>query len=85
MKNSAMKRAESGNSRSMSCLPTSYKLLTGVVAETVQWHLVENDLFPSEQKGNHSKSAETKDQFLNDKMIFGKLQENVDQLECSLD
>lgn len=64
-------------------LPTTLKLLTGVGADAIQQHLLENKLFPSEKKGNYLNSRETEDQFLIEKMIFGKLQEKEVQLECS--
>jgi len=69
-----MKSKEKGavpsNYRPITCLPTTFKLMTAIIAEAIQDHLERNGLIPEEQKGNRRKSRGTKDQLLIDKMIL---------------
>ena len=69
-----MKSKEKGavpsNYRPITCLPTTFKLMTVIIAEAIQNHLEQNGLIPEEQKGNRRKSRGTKDQLLIDKMIL---------------
>ena len=58
------------NYRPIACLPTTYKLLTGVLAETIYEHISSHGELPIEQKGCKKKSRGTKDQLLIDKMIL---------------
>ena len=58
------------NNRPITCLPTTFKLMTPIIAEAIQNHLEQNGLIPEEQKGNRRKSRGTKDQVLIDKMIL---------------
>ena len=58
------------NYRPITCLPSTYKLLTSIIAESMQAYLETNGLIPREQKGNRKKSRGTKDQLLIDKMIL---------------
>ena len=58
------------NYRPIACLPLMWKLLTGVLAETLYQHLDSNCLFPDEQKGCRKRSRGTKDQLLIDKQIL---------------
>ena len=58
------------NYRPISCLPLMWKLLTGIIAETMYGHLEENDILPEEQKGCKRKCRGTKDQLLIDKVIL---------------
>jgi len=44
------KGTEVGNYRPLACLPTTFKLLTGVIAEHIYGHLDRNGLLPDEQK-----------------------------------
>ena len=49
-----MKDAKKGkvasNYRSVTCLPVMWKLLTGIFAEKIYNHLLQNTLLPNEQK-----------------------------------
>ena len=58
------------NYRPIACLPLMWKLLTGVLAETLYQHLDSNCLLPDEQKGCRKRSRGTKDQLLIDKQIL---------------
>ena len=68
------------NYRPISCLPLMWKLMTGVIADSVYKMLEESDILPTEQKGCRKKSRGTKDQLLIDKMILAdckKRQKNL--------
>ena len=58
------------NYRPITCLPTTWKLLTGILSEDVYSHLEKNDLLPVEQKGCRKFSRGTKDQLLIDKLLL---------------
>ena len=58
------------NYRPITCLPTTYKLLTGVIASAMQEHLEQHGLLFEEQKGNKRNARGTKDQLLIDKAIL---------------
>ena len=58
------------NYRPITCLPTTFKLMTAIIPESKLNHLENNGLMPDEQKGNHRKSRGTKDQLLIDKMTL---------------
>lgn len=58
------------NYRPITCLPTTFKLLTAIIAHSIQTYLESNDLMPEEQKGNRRGTRGTKDQLLIDKMIL---------------
>ena len=64
------KGAVPSNYRQITCLPTTFKLMTAIIAEAIQNHLEQKSLIPEEQKGNRRKSRGTKDQLLIDKMIL---------------
>ena len=55
--------------RPITCLPTLYKTLTGVLTKRIQEHLDQNDIISEEQKGCCKKSYGTKDQLLINKII----------------
>ena len=57
------------NCRPIPCLPLMWKLLTGVIAESIYGYLERNNILPEEQKGCKRKSRGTKD-LLIDKMIL---------------
>ena len=68
------------NYRPVACLPLMWKLLTGIFADRVYTHLLNNQLLPDEQKGCRKKSRGTKDQLLIDKTVLKeakKLKKNV--------
>ncbi|XP_014778780.1 uncharacterized protein LOC106875234 [Octopus bimaculoides] len=56
-----------GNFRSKSCLPLVWKLMTGILSNSIYKYLDENDLLPVERKVCRCKSRGTKDQLLIDK------------------
>ena len=58
------------NYRPISCLPLMWKLLTGVIAESMYEYLERNNILPEEQKGCRRKSRGTEDQLLIDKVIL---------------
>lgn len=58
------------NYRPITCLPTTYKILTSIITERVYKHLDENDLLPKEQKGCRRGSYGCKDQLLINKAII---------------
>jgi hypothetical protein len=64
------KGAAVDNFRPISCLPVMWKLLTGVVTESLTVFLEENDVIPLEQKGCKRGSRGTKDQLLIDKLVL---------------
>ena len=69
-----MKNKEEGNIQSnfrpITCLPTTFKLMAAIIAESMLNHFEKNSLIPDEQKGNRKKSRGTKDQLLIDNMII---------------
>ena len=68
-----LKNAEKGpvasNYRPITCLPTMWKLLSGIISSKMLKHLVVNKVLAFEQKGIQPGSRGTKDQLLIDKMI----------------
>ena len=58
------------NYRPISCLPLMWKLMTGIIANSVYEYLEMNNLLPVEQKGCRRNSRGTKDQLLIDKMVL---------------
>ena len=58
------------NYRPITCLPTTFKLMTAIIAESMLNHRENSGLIPDEQKGNRTKSRGMKDQLLIDKMIL---------------
>ena len=54
------------NYRPISCLPLAWKLMTGIIADS----MYENDVLPVEQRGCRRNSRGTKDQLLIDKMVL---------------
>ena len=58
------------NYRPISCLPLMWKLITGIISETMCKFLDENEILPVEQKGCSRRSRGTKDQLLIDKSIL---------------
>lgn len=58
------------NYRPITCLSTSYKLLTSIINSRVYHHLIQFDLLPLEQKGCRKDSYGCKDQLLTNKAIM---------------
>ena len=68
------------NYRPISCLPLMWKLMTGIIANSVYEYLEMYNLLPVEQKGCRRNSRGTKDQLLIDIMVLNdckKRQTNV--------
>jgi len=64
------KGAEVRSYRPIACLPTTFMLLTVIVAKHVYGHLVRNGLLPDEYNGCRRNTRCTKDQLLIDKMVL---------------
>ena len=64
------KGTEVSNYRPIACLPLMWKLLSGIFADRVYNHLLDNQLLPEEQKGCRKNSRGTKDQLLIDRTIL---------------
>ena len=58
------------NYQPKSCLPLAWKLMTGIIADSMYDFFVENDALPVEQNGCRRKSRGTKDQLLIAKMVL---------------
>ena len=58
------------NYRPITCLPTMWKLLSGILSNEIRRHLDSNRLIPMEQKGCMPNCRGTKDQLLTDKAII---------------
>jgi hypothetical protein len=58
------------NCRPVTCLPTTYKLLTSIMSRHMQQYMDGENLIPKEQKGCHSGTKECKDQLLISKAIL---------------
>ena len=58
------------NYRPITCLTTTYKILTSIITNRIYRFLEENNLFPEEQKGCKRGSYGCKDQLLINKMIL---------------
>ncbi|KAL1448229.1 hypothetical protein WDU94_006605 [Cyamophila willieti] len=55
--------------RPITCLPTTYKIITSVLSNRIYKHLEENNILPIEQKGCRRKAQGCKDQLLISKFI----------------
>jgi hypothetical protein len=58
------------NYRPITCLPSTWKLLTGILANELSDHLSAHKLLAQEQKGCCPNSRGTKDQLMVDKMVM---------------
>ena len=58
------------NYRPITCLSTTWKLLTSIISNAFYGHLSDKGFIPWEQKGCKRKSRGMKDQLLIDKMIM---------------
>ena len=61
---------EVSNYRPITCLPTMWNLLIGIIAHEIYNHLEENDFLQEEQKDCRRNSRGTKDQLLIDKAVM---------------
>jgi hypothetical protein len=61
---------KSKNYQPITCLSTTYKTLTGIIARRILIHLKEHNLLPAEKKGCHSGSKGLKDHLLVSKAIL---------------
>ena len=64
------KGPQPGNMRPITCLPAMWKLLTGIVADSMYTHLDSNHLLPTQQKGCKKNSRGCKEQLMIDKLIL---------------
>ena len=69
------------NYRPITCLPTMWKLLSGIIAHDIQAHLERNNLIPCEQKGCATDRRGTKDQLLTDKAVVKNCKRRKTNLE----
>ena len=58
------------NYRPITCLPTTWKLMSGIIADKIMAHMHNNNLLADEQKGARHGSRGTKDQLAIDKMVM---------------
>ena len=58
------------NFRPITCLPLMWKLLTGMIADSLYNYLEDGSLLPHEQKGCRKRSRGAKDQLLIDRMVI---------------
>ena len=59
-----------GNFRPITCLPIMWKLLSGILADSMYLHLEAQKLIPEEQKGCKRNSKGCKEQLLIDKLVM---------------
>ena len=71
------------NYRPITCLSTTYKLLTSVLTDRTYSHQERNDLFPLEQKGCTRGSYGCKDQLMINKMILENCKKRKRNLSCA--
>ena len=73
------------NYRPITCLSTTYKLLTSVLTDRTNSHLEQNDLFPLEQKGCGRGSYGCKDELMINKMILENCNKKETKFELCMD
>ena len=71
------------NYRPITCLSTTYKLLTSILTDRTNSHLEQNDLFPHEQKGCRRGSYGCQDQLIINKMILENCKKRKRNLSCA--
>ena len=71
------------NYRPITCLSTTYKLLTSVLTDRTYLHLERNNLFPLEQKGCRRGSYGCKDQLLVNKMLLENCKKRQRNMSCA--
>ena len=82
-----MKDKEKGaivdNYHPITCLPTTWKLMTSIIAEEMYTHLKKQSLLPIEQKGCRRNARGTKDHLLVDKLILSNCRRRKVDLHVS--
>ena len=68
------------NFRPITCLPMMWKVLAGVIANSLYEHLENSSIIPAEQKGCKRNSRGTKDQLLIDKMVLKNCKKRLTNL-----
>jgi len=58
------------NYRPVTCLPTTYRLITSIISRRMQKYIDNKNLLQKEQKGCSSETKGCKDQLLNSKVIL---------------
>jgi len=71
------------NYRPITCLPTTYKILTSILTEKLYEHLETNNLLPTEQKGCKKGSYGCKDQLLINKAILEEVKSRKKNLTAA--
>ena len=71
------------NYRTITCLSITYKLLTSVLTDRTYSQMVQNDLFPLEQKGFRRSSYGCKDQLRINKIINENWKKRKRSLSCA--
>ena len=69
--------------RPICCLPTTYKLLTGIISERLYAHLDTNNLLSPQQKGCIRDSLGTKDQLLLNKAVLENCRKRATNLSMA--
>ena len=65
-----LKGNEARNYCPITCLPLTWKLLTGKIGDEIYGFLENKSILPEEQKGSRRKTKGTRDQLYRDKMLF---------------
>ena len=73
------------NFRPITCLPLMWKVMTGIIAESIYGFLQSNMVFPNEQKGCRKKSRGTKEQLLIVQMILKDCRRNTNMAMAWID
>ena len=77
------KGAAVDNYRPITCLPTTWKLITSIIAEEMYAHLEKQSLLPVEQKGCRRNAQGTKDHLLVDKLVMSNCRRRKVDLHVS--
>lgn len=71
------------NYRPIACLPTTYKILTGILCNRIYSHLQNNQILPEEQKGCRKGSRGCKDSLMISQMIMQKTKKGKHDLNVA--
>ena len=72
-----------GDNRPITFLPTTWKLLTSMIAEDITNHMESNNIIPEEQKGCRRKTRGCKDQLLIDQAIIANCKKRRSNLSMA--